>query len=81
MNTPTAIRVIRHLIILPLLLFVAIPTSWQTGQRLQGSEDLVYDESGKPIEVATIALSNTATGFATTTTTDKKGYFDLRDLP
>jgi Carboxypeptidase regulatory-like domain len=41
----------------------------------------IYDESGKAIDAATIALRNTATGFSTTTVTDKKGYFTLRDLP
>ncbi|GGA85868.1 TonB-dependent receptor [Puia dinghuensis] len=42
---------------------------------------LVYEESGKVIEAATISVRNTATGFTTTTITDKKGYFELRDLP
>ena len=41
----------------------------------------IYDESGKAIDAATIALRNSATGFTTTTVTDKKGYFTLRDLP
>src|SRR5580698_8154899 len=76
MNTsPVTIR----LLVLAFLLFL------YSGIHAQGSgsgiSGFVYDESGKPIEVATIALSNTATGFTTTTTTDKKGYFDLRDLP
>ncbi|TDX00365.1 TonB-dependent receptor [Dinghuibacter silviterrae] len=41
----------------------------------------VYDDGSKPIEGATIATRNTTTGFSTTTVTDKKGYFELRDLP
>jgi hypothetical protein len=41
----------------------------------------VYDDGGKPMEGATIATRNTTTGFSTTTVTDKKGYFELRDLP
>ena len=74
----TARNAIR-LLVLAFLLFV------YTGVHAQGSgsgiSGFVYDESGKPIELATIALANTATGFTTNTTTDKKGYFDLRDLP
>jgi Carboxypeptidase regulatory-like domain len=46
-----------------------------------GISGFVYDESGKPAESATISVKNTATGFGTTTATDKKGYFTLRDLP
>jgi len=41
----------------------------------------VFDESSKAIDAATIAVRNTATGFTTTTVSDKKGYFALRDLP
>lgn len=41
----------------------------------------VYEENGQPIDGATIAIRNTATGFTTTTITDKKGYFTLRDVP
>src|SRR6201996_1124906 len=41
----------------------------------------IYDESGKNFDGATIDLHNTATGFTTTGVTDKKGYFELRDLP
>jgi hypothetical protein len=41
----------------------------------------IFDESGKTIDAATVSVRNTATGFATTTVSDKKGYFSLRDLP
>jgi hypothetical protein len=41
----------------------------------------VYDENGKAIQSATIAARNTATGFSTTTASDKNGYFELRDIP
>src|ERR1700760_2652363 len=41
----------------------------------------VYDDNGKPVEMATVAVRNTATGFSTTTASDKKGYFELRDIP
>jgi len=46
-----------------------------------GISGFVLDDSGKSIDGATIAVKNTATGFSTTTVTDKKGYFTLRDLP
>ena len=41
----------------------------------------VYDDGGKPIDGATIKTQNTSSGFTMTTVTDKKGYFELRDLP
>jgi hypothetical protein len=41
----------------------------------------VYDESGKAFEMATVSVRNTATGFTTTTVSDKKGYFSFNDLP
>jgi len=41
----------------------------------------IYDESGKAFDMATVSVRNTATGFSTTTVSDKKGYFSFNDLP
>jgi len=41
----------------------------------------IYDESGKAFDMATVSVRNTATGFSTTTVSDKKGYFSFSDLP
>jgi len=67
-----------------LLLFVwsaVIPAALlaqSSGSTISG---FVYDDAGKPMEAATVNVQNTTTGFATNTVTDKKGYFELRDLP
>jgi len=41
----------------------------------------IYDENGKAFDGATIDLHNISTGFATNGVSDKKGYFEFRDLP
>src|SRR5258707_9786488 len=69
----------RRLLFPFLLLFYASSLLAQSSG--SGISGFVYEESGHPIEAATIAVKNTATGFSTTATTDKKGYFTLRDLP
>ena len=60
------------------LCFCNLLSAQSGGSAISG---FIYDESGKTIDAATIALRNSATGFTTTTVTDKKGYFTLRDLP
>ena len=49
-----------------------------TGSSISG---FVYNEEKQPLEGATVNATNTSNGFATTTISDKKGYFILRDLP
>jgi len=46
-----------------------------------GISGFIYEETDKPLDGATIAIKNTATGFTTSTITSAKGYFTLRDLP
>jgi len=46
-----------------------------------GISGFVYDDAKAPIEGANVLVKNTGTGFSTTTATDRKGYFTLRDLP
>ena len=72
-------QVLRLLLVSILLFFYCAAVNAQSGG--SGISGFVYDESSKAIDGATIAVKNTATGFSTTTTTDKKGYFTLRDLP
>src|ERR1700754_4321311 len=61
-----------------LLLSFGSTFAQSSGAALSG---FVYDDGGKAMDAATIAVRNTATGFSTTTVSDKKGYFSLRDLP
>src|ERR1700754_3396922 len=72
-------QLLRLLLVPFLLLFYCTAVNAQSGG--SGISGFVYEESGKPLDGATIAVKNTATGFSTTTITDKKGYFTLRDLP
>src|ERR1700754_1413620 len=72
-------QLLRLLLVPFLLLFYCTSVHAQSGG--SGISGFVYEESGKPLDGATIAVKNTATGFSTTTVTDKKGYFTLRDLP
>ncbi len=68
------------LIILPFLcLFLLIQLQAQSGG--SGISGFVFDDSGKPFEAATITVHNTATGFSTTTISDKKGFFKFAELP
>src|SRR5882672_2868220 len=47
-----------------------------------GISGFVYEENdSKPLEAATIVVKNTATGFTTTSVTNKQGYFSFRELP
>lgn len=71
--------VLRLLLVPILLLFYCTAVNAQSGG--SGISGFIYEESGKPVDGATIAVKNTATGFSTTTVSDKKGYFTLRDLP
>ena len=72
-------QVLRLLLVPILLFFYCAAVNAQSGG--SGITGFVYEESGKPVDGATITVKNTATGFGTTTVTDKKGYFTLRDLP
>ena len=72
-------QLLRLLLVPFLLLFYCTAVNAQSGG--SGISGFVYEESGKPVDGATIAVKNTATGFSTTTVTDKKGYFTLRELP
>src|ERR1700743_20975 len=76
MNPPIAIR---FWLLSFLLLFITFAIRAQSSG--SGISGFIYDESGHPFEAATIAVTNTSTGVSTTNTTDKKGYFALRDLP
>lgn len=46
-----------------------------------GISGFIYEEADKPLDGASIAIKNTATGFTASTITNAKGYFTLRDLP
>src|SRR3569833_100137 len=46
-----------------------------------GISGFVYDDNGKLVESATISVKNRATGFASSTITNKQGYFIFRELP
>src|SRR5882762_6192803 len=47
-----------------------------------GISGFVYEEGdNKPLESATIMVKNPATGFTTSTITNKQGYFVFRELP
>ncbi|MDO6431480.1 TonB-dependent receptor [Flavitalea sp. BT771] len=47
-----------------------------------GISGFIYEENGsKPLEAATIVVKNTATGFTTTSVSNKQGYFSFRELP
>ena len=78
-NTTLTVRAIR-LLALSFLLFVYCSSllAQSSGSGISG---FVYEEGGSPVDGATIAIRNTSTGFTTTATTDKKGYFTLTDLP
>ena len=71
---------VTRLLLVPFLLLISIGMlNAQSGG--SGISGFVFDESSKPIDGATVAVKNTATGFSATTVSDKKGYFTLRDLP
>jgi hypothetical protein len=47
-----------------------------------GVSGFVFEENGgKPLEAATIVVKNTATGFTTSSITNKQGYFIFREIP
>jgi len=46
-----------------------------------GISGFVYDEGDKAFDGATISITNTATGFTTSTSSNKKGYFTFSDVP
>jgi hypothetical protein len=56
----------------------ALPSA---SQAAPASADLLYGEDNQPFESATVNVKNSSTGFTTSTTTNRKGYFTLRDLP
>ena len=80
MTNTTLTTTLTRRLVLPfiLLLYASSLLAQSSGSGISG---FVYDESGKPMEAATVSVKNTATGFGTTTSSDKKGYFTLRDLP
>ncbi|BAV05885.1 TonB-dependent receptor [Filimonas lacunae] len=62
-----------------LLLLSTLPALAQSsGSGLSG---FVFEEDNKAAEGATITIKNTTTGFTTATSTNKKGYFTLADVP
>jgi hypothetical protein len=71
---------VKQLLLAPffILLFCTSLLAQSGGSGISG---FVFDDGNKVVEAATISVKNTATGFSTTTVTDKKGYFTLRDLP
>jgi len=46
-----------------------------------GISGFVYEDNDKLVEAATITVKNSATGFTSTTVTNKQGYFTFRELP
>ncbi|MEO7766872.1 MAG: carboxypeptidase regulatory-like domain-containing protein, partial [Ferruginibacter sp.] len=46
-----------------------------------GISGFVYGQDGQAFESATVNVKNSSTGFGTSTSTNKRGYFTLRDLP
>ncbi|MBS1665524.1 MAG: TonB-dependent receptor [Bacteroidetes bacterium] len=72
-------KLVRLLLVPFLLLLCSVSLFAQNGG--SGISGFVYDDGGKTIDGATISVTNVNTGFGTTTVTDKKGYFTLRDLP
>ncbi|MDN3656186.1 carboxypeptidase regulatory-like domain-containing protein [Ferruginibacter paludis] len=60
------------------LLLVCSAFAQSSGSGISG---FVYTDDNQPFESATVTVSNPATGFTTATSTNKKGYFTLRDLP
>lgn len=60
------------------LLFYATGFAQSNGSGISG---FVYDDAGKSFDGATINIRNTATGFTTSTSSNKKGYFTFSDLP
>ena len=69
-------------IILSLLLLTLSTLSFaQSSGSGSGLSGFVYEEGDKPLDGATVSVKNTGTGFTTLTSTNKKGYFTLSDLP
>jgi hypothetical protein len=66
------------LFLLCFFLFTIRSSGQSTGSGITG---FVYDDAKVPIEGSNVQVRNTGTGFTTTTATDRKGYFTLRDLP
>lgn len=60
------------------LLIAQLTLCQSSGSAISG---FVYGDDNQPFQSATISANNSATGFNATTTSDKKGYFTLRDLP
>src|SRR6267142_4270734 len=75
----TALKSTRMMLVaIVLLLQSLISFAQSSGSGISG---FIYDEGNEPFEAATISVRNSATGFTATTSSDRKGYFALRDLP
>lgn len=70
----------KHLLLIALMLFLS--GQYATAQGTQASiNGRVTDESGVSVSNATVRVRNTATGFTTTTITNERGMYDLKQLP
>jgi hypothetical protein len=63
---------------LSFILLAGLARSQSGGSAISG---FVYAEDNQPFESATVHVVNSSTGFTASTSTNKKGYFTLRDLP
>src|SRR6187402_879841 len=66
-----------------LLAFLILCTSMAALAQSSGSgiTGFVFEEGTRALDGATITIKNSATGFTTSTVSNKQGYFSLRDLP
>ncbi|MBE7169158.1 MAG: TonB-dependent receptor [Williamsia sp.] len=77
-------QVTRHLPKLAAFIFLIFLAEIQHAHgQISGSaiSGFVYDDADSTLDGAVINVRNTATGFTATATTNKKGYFSLRDVP
>ena len=63
------------------LLFVFCYCAAHAQSSGSGISGFIYDDGEKGVDGATIIVKNVATGFTTTTISNKKGYFIMSDLP
>ncbi len=64
-----------------LICAILVCSSLQAQVSGSGISGFVYDEADSVLNGAVISILNTGTGFTTTATTDKKGYFSFREVP
>src|SRR5882757_5512866 len=64
------------------LLLICCCTAAMAQSSGSGVSGFIYEENdSKPLEAATIIVKNPATGFTSTSVTNKQGYFSFRELP